>query len=151
MERNVLSLNIIETLRRLGRKKRDSDRTPRFFSTGHMLMPAEIYLIEILGDHPHESVTAIADIMQITKGAVSQTLKKLESKGLVEKDSDPVNASRALVSLSNQGRMILFKHKEWHRRLDCGLVEYLDTLNRREASTIHDFLEKYELSLDRKL
>lgn len=151
MDRKEVSLDIIETLRRLGRKKSDLDRKPHSFGTGLMLTPAEMYLIEILGNHPRESVTSIAGIMQITKGAVSQTLKKLETKGLVEKDQDPVNASRALVSLSIQGRMILYKHREWHRRVDGGLEEYLDGLNRREAAIIHEFLDKYELSLDGRL
>ncbi|MDA3955953.1 MarR family transcriptional regulator [Oceanispirochaeta sp.] len=150
MDNQSVSLDIINQLRRVARKKSDLDRKPHSFGTDHQLMPAEMYLIEVLGDHPRESVTALAEFMQITKGAVSQTLKKLETKELAKKDQDPANASRALVSLSVKGKVILLKHQNWHRRVDGGFGEYLQGLKQKEASLIQEFLEKYEHSLDKR-
>lgn len=57
------------------------DQMPKQFGTGRDLSHTEIHLIEIIGDNKDLGVTDIARLIGVTKGAVSQTLKRLEKKG----------------------------------------------------------------------
>lgn len=141
---------ILEQLRRLARKKIDLEKTPHEFGTGMLLQHAEMYLIEILGNDEGQHLTRIAERMQITKGAVSQTLKKIEKKGLVRKFPDPANASRTLLYLSPEGKKILRMHTQWHERVDGGFVDYLDGLKGNDVNAIRDFLNRYEFFLDNR-
>ena len=144
------STQIIEQLRRIARKKGELEKEPHEYGTGILMQHAEMYLVEILGQNEGLSVTRIAGIMQITKGAVSQTLKKLEYKGLVQKYPDPANASRTLLYLSAAGKKVLGAHQKWHRRVDGGFTEYLNSLQGSDMLVIRDFLNRYEFFLDNR-
>ena len=62
------------------------EQTPRPFGTDELLTATEIHLVEIIGENGESlSVTDLAGLLGVTKGAVSQTLKKLENKGLTTK------------------------------------------------------------------
>lgn len=141
---------IIEQLRRIARKKSELEKRPHEFGTGRFLQHAEMYLVEVLGQNEGMSVTRIAGIMQITKGAISQTLKKLEKKGIVQKFPDPANASRTLLYLSAEGKRVLKSHQEWHQKVDGGFNEYLAGLKGQDVMVIRDFLNRYEFFLDNR-
>ncbi|MBN1500136.1 MAG: MarR family transcriptional regulator [Spirochaetes bacterium] len=128
----------------------DLDRAAHEFGTGILLQHAEMYLIEIIGAHEGTSMTGIADIMQITKGAVSQTFKKLERKGLVKKYTDPENATRVLLHLSADGKKVLQMHEKWHKEKDGGFTEFLQGLEQDDVSVIKNFLTRYEFFLDKR-
>ena len=127
------------------------DKSPRRFGTDELLTHSEIHLIEIIGDIEGLSVTDIGKRMGITKGAVSQNLKKLEKKGYSVKDSDPENLSRAVVRLTAKGQTAYWAHKHWHETMDGGFSNYLDNLGESDITTIVDFLERVEDFLIRRL
>ena len=59
------------------------EKTPRRFGTDEPLSSREIHIIEASGDNGEIfSVTDLARLLGITKGAVSQNLKKMEKRGL---------------------------------------------------------------------
>ena len=144
------SNQIVEQLRRIARKKSELEKTPHEYGTGILMQHAEMYMVETLGQNEGLSVTRLAGIMQITKGAVSQTLKKLEGKGLVQKFPDPANASRTLLYLSPDGKRVLKAHQKWHRKVDGGFNEYLESLKGSDVLTIRNFLNRYEFFLDNR-
>lgn len=76
------------------------DQSPKRFGTDELLTHAEIHLIEITGDQEGQSVTDIGKKLGITKGAVSQNLKRLDSKGYTAKNPDPENLFRTIVLLT---------------------------------------------------
>lgn len=61
-------------------------KQPRTFSTGHTLFPAETHAIELTGSSGGITSTNLANVLNITKGAVSQTTSKLISKNIIEKE-----------------------------------------------------------------
>lgn len=146
MQKNTHEM--IAQLRRIARKKSELDKRPNTFGTDVEMLPAEMYLVEILGANEGLCMTRIAEIMQITKGAVSQTFKKLEKKSLVKKYHDPANASRSLLYLSKEGKKTLNAHEKWHKEKDGGFTEHLKALKPEEALTIRNFLNRYEFFLD---
>lgn len=127
------------------------DKSPKRFGTDDLLTHSEIHLIEIVGNVEGVSVTDIGKRMGVTKGAVSQNLKKLESKGYSLKEPDPENLSRAIVRLTAKGQTAYWAHKHWHETMDGGFSKYLDGLDGNDVTTIIDFLERVEDFLQRRL
>lgn len=136
--------SIMELSRRL-------DQSPKRFGTDELLTHSEIHLIEIIGDLGDQCVTDIAKRLGITKGAVSQNLKKLEKKGYSYKKQDPENLSRAIVQLTAKGLTAYWAHKHWHQTMDGGFSEYISGLEGRELEIIVEFLERVEAFLERRI
>ena len=120
------------------------EKAHKRFGTGELISHSEIHLIEIIGDTQDLSVTDISKHLGITKGAVSQSLKRLENKGFTTKQSDPENLSRSIVLLTAKGQTAYWSHKHWHETMDGGFLKYLDELDDETFETIVDFLGKVE-------
>lgn len=127
------------------------DKSPKRFGTDNLLTHSEIHLIEIIGVDQDQGVTDISKRLGITKGAVSQSLKKLELKGYSVKEQDPENLSRSLVRLTTKGKTAYWAHKQWHESMDGGFQEYLGGLRSSELDTIIEFLNRVEDFLTRRL
>ena len=136
--------NIMKLLQKL-------DRSPKKFGTDCFLTHTEIHLVEIIGKNPGLSVSDIARLLGITKGAVSQNLKKLEIKKLSFKTADSENISRSIVSLTEKGKTAFDEHKRWHEKMDGGFVDYLEKLQGSEFDTINNFMERVEDFLKRRV
>jgi DNA-binding MarR family transcriptional regulator len=130
---------------------RQLDKTPKKFGTDEFLSHSEIHLIEIIGDNDGLSVTDIGKHLGITKGAVSQSLKRLEAKGLSFKKTDPENLSRSIVMLTAKGFTAFGAHKHWHETMDGGFLKYMEELKPGEISIIIHFLERVEDFLKRRV
>ena len=124
---------------------------PKRYGTDVLLTGTDIHLLEIIGDNPKVSVTDIARMAGVTKGAVSQKLKQLEKKGVVFKQEDPENLSRSIVALSSKGKVAYFAHKHWHETMDGGFNEYYNTLSHEKTENIVEFLTNMEELLTRLL
>ena len=118
------------------------EKAHKSFGTGEMISHSEIHLIEIIGDTQDLSVTDISKHIGITKGAVSQSLKRLEKKGFTTKKSDPENLSRSIVLLTSKGQTAYWSHKHWHETMDGGFLKYLDELDDETFEIILGFLVK---------
>ena len=128
------------------------EQTPRPFGTDERLTSSEIHLIEIIGDNAEAlSVTDLSKILGVTKGAVSQNLKRTENKGLTLKIEDPQNSSRSIVKLTSKGKTAYFAHKHWHETMDGGFKEFFLNLKPERIDFLIDFLAKLETFLKKAL
>ncbi len=127
------------------------EKAPKKFGTGQLLSHSEIHLIEIIGDNDDLSVTDIANALGITKGAVSQSLKRLEQKGFSFKETDPKNLSRSIVMLTAKGFTAFWAHRHWHETMDGGFLNYMEELSKEEIDIIVNFMEKVEDFLKRRI
>lgn len=57
-------------------------------------------------------------MLVVTKGAVSQIIKKLEHKGMIIKDTDPRNQSRLALRLTSSGETAYMHHEKLHRKYE---------------------------------
>lgn len=64
------------------------------------------HLVRLGGDW---SPARLANAFQVTKGAITNTLQRLESRGLVKVKSDPSDGRGKLVSLTTAGRNIRYQ------------------------------------------
>jgi DNA-binding MarR family transcriptional regulator len=136
---------IHERFRRVMKLAQELEQTPRPFGTDELLTATEIHLVEIIGDQDETlSVTDLAGLLDITKGAVSQTLKKLEKKGLTSKSPDPENNSRAIVGLTTKGKTAFYAHRHWHETMDGGFRQFFHNLEQERIDFIVEFLTKFE-------
>jgi DNA-binding MarR family transcriptional regulator len=121
------------------------ERTPRRWGTEESLSSTEIHLIEVVGDEgaPY-SVTELAHLLGVTKGAISQTLKRLEKKGLTFKRPATDNASRSEVVLTTKGRTAHAAHRHWHETMDGGFKAYFNHLEPEKLDFLLEFLGRVE-------
>ncbi len=121
------------------------EKTPRRFGTDEPLSSREIHIIEASGDNGEIfSVTDLARLLGITKGAVSQNLKKMEKRGLTTKIQDPQNSSRSIVKLTSKGKTAYYAHKHWHETMDGGFKAYFMELSEEKVDFMLDFIDKAE-------
>ena len=84
------------------------------FGTGISMYRREIHTIQAIGKKPGINITALAEYMGVTKGAVSQTIKKLIRKGLVRKTYAPSNAKEVVLELTDLGWVGFHNHEKFH-------------------------------------
>ncbi|MCP5103216.1 MAG: winged helix-turn-helix transcriptional regulator [bacterium] len=137
-----------ENLRKLSEKL---EKIPRKFGTDENISSAEIQLIEVVAENEGGSVTDLAKLLGITKGAVSQKLKRLESRGFIVKEEDPANISRSVVQLTNKGKTAYYAHQHWHETMDGGFKDYFLSLEQDKLDFLDEALGKMEEFLEKRI
>lgn len=84
------------------------------FGTGVSMYRREIHTIQAIGKNPGINITILAEYMGVTKGAVSQTIKKLSKKGLVRKTYARGNAKEVVLELTDLGLIGFRNHEKFH-------------------------------------
>ena len=78
------------------------NRKPQDYGTGDTLYFTEIHTITMVGKNREINMTKLADLMGVTKGAISQTVQKLVKKEYIEK-SNSRNRKEISLRLSEKG------------------------------------------------
>jgi DNA-binding MarR family transcriptional regulator len=101
------------------------EKIPVRVGAKHDLYHSEKHFLDKIGDHPGVNVTEFARAVGITKGAVSQFVKKLENKGLVRKYKSSGNDKEVFLELTRAGRDIYLQHKKKNEETIEPLTEEL--------------------------
>lgn len=94
------------------------------------------------------NATQIAKQLGLTKGAVSQTLSRLEKKGVLLKTKDPYNKNELTLALTRLGRQA---YEMCHAGQTAFLKAhdgYLKQLNAKEKEVVLNFLIHLEHAID---
>ena len=111
------------------------------FGTGVLMHQKEIHTVQAIGRHPGINVTKLAEYTGVTKGAVSQTIKKLARKGLVKRTHAPGNAKEVVLELTDLGWVGFRNHEKFHMdTFDLAREYYGDQLKTK--------LERINLAVD---
>ncbi len=143
--RKKVSYGLLSIIVRL----QDLERKTHTYGTDQPLFIAEIHMIKAIREHPEAHLTALADRLGVTKGAVSQLVKKLEEKGMVVKDRDPANRARVVLSLTAKGERAYSVHERAHRDFDDLVEGLLQGATEEERAFLQDFISRLTLALDR--
>ena len=81
-----------------------STKVPHDYGTGERHTSTEVYLLKYIADHPNITLTELAYDWGKTKGAISQLLKKLLAKGLIERSGSLGPDNRQPVRITEKGR-----------------------------------------------
>ncbi|MBW1988461.1 MAG: MarR family transcriptional regulator [Deltaproteobacteria bacterium] len=126
-------------------------RRPLDYGTGDILHPSQMHAIEMVGENPGISVTALAKRLGITKGAVSQMVKKLEELDMLSRYKQRGDAKAVLLKLGKKGKIAFATHKEWHDRYDTYFLRGLRQMSGQQYEHVHQFLRAVEDSMNRYL
>lgn len=138
---------ISEKLLRIMSMLSERESKPRSYGTDTPLFDAEIHLIKTIKENEGSSVTALAETMNVTKGAVSQILTRLDKKEMIRKEKDEKNQSRVLLYLSSKGETAYVGHKNMHSSLDDMINGILQSRSEQYRTVLADFLSAMESGL----
>lgn len=110
---------------------RYADRNARKidYGTGVRYTSVEMHVLEKICDHPEITVTELSKLASRTKGAISQIVKRLQDKGLVDKQ----NVDTGLL------RQVSLQPTEEGLRLNTLHLEY----DRKNTEEFYEAVEKY--------
>jgi DNA-binding MarR family transcriptional regulator len=115
---------------------------------GVSLYPSEVHLMLVIKNDIDTNATEIAKQLGLTKGAISQTLLRLEKKGVILKRKDPYNKNELTLSLTGFGE----KAYELCQSSQASFMEahenYLAKLDSKEKEVILNFLLHMEKAID---
>ena len=89
----------------------------RDYGTGFLLYKVEIHTVLAISNNPGINSKELADIMGVTKGAISQTLNILVKKGLIRKTPAPADARESALELTPLGWKGFEAHERFHKQI----------------------------------
>lgn len=111
------------------------------------LYPSEVHLMLVIKNKIDTNATEIAKQLGLTKGAISQTISRLEKKGIILKTKDPYNKNELTLSLTPLGKKA-YKLCESIEASFIGAHDgYLAKLNSKEKEVIFNFLKHLEKAI----
>ncbi|MBU1276238.1 MAG: MarR family transcriptional regulator [Proteobacteria bacterium] len=105
---------------------------PHDYGTGEKISAAEIHAIEAIGRNRGINVTGLARILVVTKGAVSQIVKKLEDRGYVAKFKAPDNDKEVLLKLAPRGKTAIAGYEAFRQGFDANMAVMLESISDEE-------------------
>lgn len=136
--------SVIKKFQNAARLWVEHEKTPHDFGNGQIVYHSEVFLLIHIEKHRKSSVIELAKILNITKGSVSEVLKKLEKKDLIIKESSLDNASKVMIDISPKGIELLKKHDKIHLNIEVGFKEYYESLSDEKLVVLEEFFTKCE-------
>ena len=125
----------------------EMDAKSGFFGTDTRLYHSEIHLLAFIETHPDLHPAGIARALGRTRGAVSQTVKRLEQKGFLKKRSDPGNNRRILLCPTEKGIRACRCHEEQHRKYESRIASALQSAGPAQLSFFRGLIARLEQAL----
>jgi DNA-binding MarR family transcriptional regulator len=111
------------------------------------LYPSEIHLLQVINEEEGLSAGETAKRLGITIGAVSQTLNRLEKKGVIKKTKDPALKNKLTATFTRSGKAAFRGFEQEQEATLKAFSNYLDGLADNERKIIEGFLSQMEMFL----
>lgn len=125
----------------------ENDSKARTFGTDTELYHSEIHMLQCIMDNPGLHISGIARALGITRGAASQTAKRLERKQMIEKEVNPSDSKKILMLLTAKGKTACLNHKLAHEKHRAVISKILSSSSAEQLLFLKDFLLKFETAL----
>ena len=117
---------------------------PKSYGTSMRFHRLDIHMLHLIGSEPGINVTDLAFRLRISKAAVSQTIKKLEKRELVERYQLPGNRKEIRFRPTAQGMVAYEAHARFHETIESPVLVGLSQLTEDEAIGAERLLEILE-------
>ena len=139
---------IMEQFVRIVNKFNRFEKVPMDFGVERMLYPSEIHTIEAIGKNSRINVTQLAELLGITKGAVSQMVNKLVGKKFVKKKKFPRSGKEVFLELTPEGKKAFKGHEKFHKEMVLDFLKYAENISHKDFRKFKDIFTKIEHHLD---
>ena len=112
---------------------------------------SELNCLDAVGRTEHPNVTALAEEMRMTMGAISKILRKLSDKGAVEPYQLGANRQRIFYRLTDAGQILFDAHRERHRGWEERELSFFRSLSEEERAGAIRFFTDYNTELRARL
>lgn len=113
------------------------------------LYPSEIHLMQVIKEQPGVNAGAMARHLGVSNGAISQTLTRLEGKGVIRKAKDASLKNEVTATFTESGRTAMRRFEEEQAEAIKTFSSYLSSLSKNERKIIENFLSHMEELLTR--
>lgn len=121
----------------------ERDSKERNFGTDVNIHHSEIHMIKFIKENTNLHISAIARKLGITRGAVSQTINRLQKKGLITKEMNEVNNSKLIVKLTHKGESAYLNHENYHKQYEIRIKNILGNMRGGSEEVIYNFLLEF--------
>ncbi|MDX8366930.1 MarR family transcriptional regulator [Cytobacillus sp. IB215665] len=90
------------------------------------MTPSEIHAVDAIGIEGEILMSELARRLEVTKGAVTQVISRLESKKLVFRSPHYKDSRAVLISLTERGKVAFQEHEKLHEQFYERIREELD-------------------------
>lgn len=104
------------------------EKMPFDVGNGDLLFPSEMNTLEAIGKNAGNTVTELCRAFGVTKGAVSQVINKLHSKGYIKKERNEAYYKEVYLSLTPKGKAVYDRHEIFHQAMDKELEDNLSRI-----------------------
>jgi len=140
---------IMDLLIRILNKAAAIEREPIDIGHGILLHASEVHLIDMAGRFPGDSISRLASRLGITKGAVSQTVKKLEEKGYLVRVNEESNKKTVKLRLTDRGTEAFAWHRTYHALVNSTVTGEFSRWDRDDIEKLKQIFGRFEVMLDR--
>jgi DNA-binding MarR family transcriptional regulator len=125
MDIEAASNEIMELFLRVVNKYNALEKIPVRHPSGYGLYQSERHMLDRIGDNPDMNITDLARASGVTKGAISQIVKKLETKEIIRRYKKAANDKEVFIQLTEAGRVVYEKRKRTNKEAIGPLCEEL--------------------------
>lgn len=143
-----IASDLLDTISRILNKAAAIEKQPVDIGHGVLLYASEVHLIDMAGRYPAAGISQIAARLGITKGAVSQTAKKLEEKGYIERANREGDKKSVIIRLTERGKDAFYWHSAYHEMVNQDMIGQVSKLSRRDIENVFSILMRMERMLD---
>lgn len=112
------------------------------------LYPSELHLLDVIDRDSGINASEMAARLGVTKGAVSQTLTRLEKKGVLNKTRDPNNKNELTVHFTDLGSDVREQRRKERALLAERFAGCLAEVSDKEKAVIGSFLKDLLIFFD---
>ncbi len=123
MRSSISAAEISDLFIRVVNRFNEMEKIPYFSGADLLLHLSEVHTIESIGKNEDINVTKLSKLQGVSKAAISQMIRKLVKKGLVQKSISPQTENEVVLRLTKKGKDVFEWHWHYHDRLNQEFAE----------------------------
>jgi DNA-binding MarR family transcriptional regulator len=133
--------NVSYAILKLVMRYLELDKKVQNYGTNVPIYHAEVHVVSAIADNPGIHIRGLAEQLGMASASVSETVHKLEQKGLVRKEVSPANQSRLCLYVTTKGELAHEEHRKYHRLLEDMAEDELAGATDDQVRFVTEFLQ----------